>query len=255
MLVKGLSAFAATLKLAFIAFIMANIVALPLGVFAGLNRDTPLDYIIMGMVLIFLAIPVFWLAAICTTLPNLIGLTVPISANINTFQEAQNISGLALIDAYLTTDTYRLSALINHLVHLLLPSSVLSLFLISEITRLTRHSITTIIKSNYIKSAYAKGSSSSQIVFNHVIKNALPPIIHQIRLQLSTIISFAMVIEIVFSMHGMGTWLLDSIQKGDYLALPTAILLISGFILLTSIFVDILLVMISPIKRKSLYVD
>jgi cationic peptide transport system permease protein len=252
---KGLSAFGSTLKLSFIAFIIANIIAFPLGILAGLNRDKTIDYIIMGMVLVGLAIPVFWLAAICTILPNLLGLTLPADTNINTFVEVQNISGLALIDALLTTDTYRPSALLSHLIHLLLPSAVLSLFLISEITRLTRHSITTIIKSNYIKAAYAKGLSSKQIVFNHVIKNALPPIIHQIRLQLSTIISFAMVIEIVFSMPGTGTWLLNSIQQGDFLALPTAVLLVSGFILLTSILVDILLVVISPIKRKSLYVD
>ena len=111
------------------------------------------------------------------------------------------------------------------------------------------------MKSNYIKAAYAKGFSSKKIVFNHVIKNALPPILHQLRLQLSTIISFAMVIEIVFSMQGTGDWVLNSIKEDDYLALPAAIFLISGFILLTNFFIDILLVIISPVKRKSIYVD
>ena len=254
-LTKGLSAFGATLKLSFIAFLIANLIALPLGILAGLNQEKTIDYIIMGIVLVGLAIPVFWLATICTTLPNLLGLALPANGNINTFVEAQNISWLPLIDAFITTDTFRINTLLSHLTHILLPSAVLSLFLISEITRLTRHSITTVMKSNYIKAAYAKGFSNKQIVFNHVIKNAFPTIIHQVRLQLSTIISFAMVIEIVFSIPGTGTWLLSSIQEKDFLALPTAVLLISAFILLTSIFVDILLIVISPIKRKSLYVD
>ena len=64
-----------------------------------------------------------------------------------------------------------------------------------------------------------------------------------------------MVIEIVFSLNGAGPWVLNSIKEGDYLALPTALLLISAFILFSGICIDILLMVISPIKRKSLYVD
>ena len=252
---KGLLAFASTLELCFIAFIVANIVAIPLGIFAGFNRNKLPDYIIMTIVLIGLAIPVFWLAIISTMLPRLIGITLPIDGSLSPVFEIPVVSGFLLIDTLLAADTYRLDAFFNRLAHLSLPSAVLSFFLITEITRLTRHSITMIMKSNYIKAAYAKGLSSKQIVLSHVIKNALPPIIHQLRLQLSTIISFAMVIEIVFSLQGAGAWLLNSIKEGDYLALPTAVLLISGFLLLTSIFIDILLVIISPVKRKSLYVD
>ncbi|MCW8994939.1 MAG: ABC transporter permease, partial [Psychromonas sp.] len=146
-------------------------------------------------------------------------------------------------------------ALFDRLAHLTLPAAELSFFLVPEITRLTRHSIIMVMKSNYIKAAYAKGFSSTKIIISHVLKNALPPILHQLRLQLSTIISFTMVIEIIFSTQGSGDWLLNSIKAGDYLALPTAILLIAGLILLTNIVIDILLVSISPVKRKSLYVD
>lgn len=252
---KGLLAFASTLELCFIAFIAASSVALPLGIFAGLNRNRPLDYIIMIVILIGLALPVFWLAIISTMLPSLLGVTLPIDGSLSPIFEIPTVSGFLLIDTLLAADTYHLEPFFNRLAHLTLPSAVLSFFLITELTRLTRHSVIMVMKSNYIKAAYAKGLSSRQIVLNHVIKNALPPIIHQIRLQLSTIISFAMVIEIVFSLQGVGAWLLSSIKEGDYLALPTAVLLISSFILLNSIVIDILLVIISPVKRKSLYVD
>ncbi len=255
MLIKGLTAFASTLELCFIAFITANIIAIPLGIFAGLNRNSLLDYLIMTIALIGLALPVFWLAVITTMLPRLLGIPLPIDGGISPVFEIPVVSGFILLDTLLAADTYQLDAFFNRLAHLILPSSVLSLFLITEIIRLTRHSITMVMKSNYVKAAYAKGLSRKEIVFRHVLKNALPPIIHQLRLQLSTIISFAMVIEIVFSLQGSGVWLLSSIKEGDYLALPTAILIISGFILLSSIFIDILLMIISPIKRKSLYVD
>ena len=112
-----------------------------------------------------------------------------------------------------------------------------------------------VMRSNYIKAAHTKGFTRWQIVSRHVLKNAMPPIIHQLRLEISTIISFAMAIEIVFSYQGAGMWLLSSIQQADYLALSTAVLIISGFILISSILVDLLLVIISPTKRITLYAD
>ena len=201
---KGLSAFASTLELCFITLFIAIMVAIPLGIFAGLNRNRTLDYIIMAVVLIGLALPVFWLAIIGTMLPKLTGVILPVDGSLSPVFEIPSVSGFLLIDTLLAADRYGLDAFLNRLAHLLLPSAVLSFFLITEITRLTRHAITMVMKSNYIKAAYAKGLSSKQIVLSHVLKNALPTIIHQLRLQLSTIFSFAMVIEIVFSMQGAG---------------------------------------------------
>lgn len=254
-LTKGLTAFTSTLELCFVGFFTAIVIAMPLGVLASLNRKSIIDYLIMTVAFIGLALPVFWLATITSLLPWLIGLALPIDGDISPIFEIPVRTGFLLIDTLLAADSYGFDAFYSRLAHLFLPSIVLSIFLISEIIRLTRHTVTMVMKSNYIKAAYAKGFSRRQIIFRHVINNALPPIIHHLRLQLNTIISFAMVIEIVFSMQGTGSWLLISIKEGDYLALPTAVLIISIFILLASLFVDILLISISPVKRKSLYVD
>ncbi|MFT6984998.1 MAG: cationic peptide transport system permease protein [Psychromonas sp.] len=252
---SGLTAFASTLELCFIAFITATIIGIPLGIFAGLKRNSLLDYSIMSVALVGLALPVFWLAIITTMLPRWVGLSLPIDGGISPIFEVPVISGFMLIDSLLASDIYQLDAFFNRLAHLILPAAVLSFFLSAEIIRLTRHSITVVMKSNYIKAAYANGLSNPQIILRHVLKNAIPPIIHQLRLQLSTIISFAMVIEIVFSLQGAGVWLLSSIKEGNYLALPAAVLIISGAILLSSIIIDILLMILSPLKRKSLYAD
>ncbi len=251
----GLIAFASTLELCFLAFIIASSVGFPLGILAGLDRNNSLDYSIMSIALVGLALPVFWVAIIFTVLPNAIGWSMPIDGNISPIYEIPIVSGFLSIDTLLVTHEYQLEAFFHHLAHLLLPALVLSVFLISEIIRLTRHAITMVMRSNYIKAAHTKGLTRKQIVLRHVIKNALPPIIHQLRFQLSTIISFAMVIEIVFAHQGSGMWLFASIQQGDYLVLSSAILIISGFILISSILVDLLIVVISPAKRKSLYAD
>ncbi|MEI6895961.1 MAG: ABC transporter permease subunit [Psychromonas sp.] len=251
----GLIAFASTLELCFFAFILAGLVGIPLGLFAGLKRNGGIDYCIMTLALIGLALPVFWVAILFTMLPNMGGWLMPIDGNISSIYEVPVVTGFLFIDSLLVSDKYQLDAFLNHLIHIILPSSVLAIFLISEIIRLTRHAVTMVMRTNYIKAAHAKGLTRSQVVYRHVLKNATPPIVHQLRLQISTIISFAMTIEIVFSYQGAGMWLFDSIQQGDYIALSTAILIISGFILLSTILVDLFLVIISPTIRKSFYAD
>ena len=252
---SGLIAFASTLELCFFGFFIASIVGVPLGIIAGLEHNNELDYVIMGLALVGLALPVFWVSELSTMLPNMVGWVMPIDGNISPVYEVPVVTGFLFIDSLMVSEKYQLDAFVNHLIHLILPAFVLAIFLTSEIIRLTRHAITMVMRSNYIKAAHTKGLTQSQIVFRHVLKNTMPPIIHQLRLQMSTIISFAMTIEIVFSYQGAGMWLLDSIQQGDYLALSTAIVFISGFILISSILIDLLLVVISPTKRKTLYAD
>lgn len=254
-MVNGLIAFASTLELCLVALLASIVIGIPLGIFAGLYRNGVLDYTIMSIALIGLALPAFWLAIIVIMLPISLGVSLPIDGNISPIYEIPNITGFQLIDSLFAINLYNLDAFFDRLAHLILPSIVLSFFLGSEIIRLTRHSISLVMKSNYIKAANTKGLSVLQIVFRHVLKNALPPIIPQLRLQLNTIISIAMTIEIVFSSDGAGVWLYTSIKGSDYLALSAAVIIIAGFILLSSIIIDILQVLISPTTRKMLYAD
>lgn len=254
-LLKGLTALAGTFELCFLAIIFAFICSIPLGTIAGLYRNTKIDYVIMTIAITALSLPVFWLAVIMSTIPNTLNISLPISGQISPIYEVESNTRFMLIDSLLARDTYQLNAFYSRLEHLVLPAIVLSFFIIAETTRLTRYSISVVMKSNYIKAAYSKGLSTFQIVRRHVLKNIYPTIIHELRLQLSTLISFAMTVEIVFSLNGTGQWLLTSIQEGDYIVLPTAVLLIGGFILISSILIDIFLMLTSPTIRKSLYVD
>lgn len=255
LLKRGLIFFASTLELCFVALLFSSLIAIPLGLLAGLFRNSSLDYVIMTIALTGLAIPVFWIGVMVVLLPSVWGDLLPIDGNLSLIYEVPVVTGFLLIDTLFVTKEYGFFALFDRLAHLLLPALVLSFFLITEIIRLTRHSMTMVMRSNYIKAAYAKGFSRRKIVFTHAIKNALPPIIPQLRLQLSTIISFAMTIEIVFNLDGIGNWLITSLSSGDYLVLPTGVLIITGFILFFSILVEILMVIISPLRRGSLYVD
>ncbi|TEW49523.1 ABC transporter permease subunit [Psychromonas algicola] len=255
LLARGLMFFASTIELCLLGLVFSSLVAIPLGVLGGLFRDTKLDYVIMTIALSGLSLPVFWVGVMVLLLPGVWGDLLPVDGNLSLVYEVPSVTGFLLIDTLFVTDQYGLFAFFDRLAHLLLPALVLSFFLTTEIIRLTRHSMTMVMRSNYIKAAYAKGFSRRKIVFAHALQNALPPIIPQLRLQLSTILSFAMTIEIVFNLDGMGDWLLSSLNAGDYGVLPVGMLIITSFILFFSILIDILMVIISPIMRGSLYAN
>jgi cationic peptide transport system permease protein len=255
LLIRGLVFFASTLELCILALLFSCLIAIPLGLLGGLFRDTKLDYVIMTIALTGLSLPVFWVGVMVLLLPGVWGDLLPVDGNLSLVYEVPAVTGFLLIDTLLMTNEYGLFAFFDRLAHLLLPALVLSFFLTTEIIRLTRHSMTMVMRSNYIKAAYAKGFSRRKIVFVHALNNTLPPIIPQLRLQLSTIFSFAMTIEIVFNLDGMGDWLLSSLNAGDYAVIPVGMLIISTFILSLSILIDILMVLISPVKRGSLYAD
>ncbi|MDA7747386.1 ABC transporter permease subunit [Psychromonas sp.] len=255
LLARGLVFFASTLELCFVALLYSSLVAIPLGLLAGLFRNSTLDYMIMTVALVGLALPVFWVGVMVVLLPSIWGELLPVDGNLSLIYEVPVVTGFLLVDTLFVTEQYGMFAFIDRIAHLILPALVLSFFLITEIIRLTRHSMTMVMRSNYIKAAYAKGFSRRQIVFKHALRNALPPIIPQLRLQLSTVLSFAMTVEIVFNLDGIGEWLLSSLKSGDYLVLPVGVLIITGFILFLSILIEIIMVIISPLRRGSLYVD
>ena len=255
LLKRGLVFFASTLELCFVALLFSSLIAIPLGLLAGLFRNTKLDYMIMTIAIIGLALPVFWVGVMAILLPSIGGDILPVDGNLSLVYDIPVTTGFLLIDTLLVTEQYGFFAFIDRVAHLILPALVLSFFLIAEIVRLTRHSMTMVMRSNYIQTAYAKGFSRTKIVFTHALKNALPPIIPQLRLQLSTILSFAMTVEIVFNLNGIGKWLFISLKSGDYLVLPAGMLIITGFILIFSIATEIFMVLISPLRRGSLYVD
>ena len=103
-LVKGLNAFASTLELAVLAIIVSVIVAVPFGLYAGVYRNSKMDYLIMSVALIALSVPAFWVALIMTTLSNTTGLSLPIDGLISPIYDIPLITGFTLIDSLLAFD-------------------------------------------------------------------------------------------------------------------------------------------------------
>ncbi len=246
--------FSATMELCFLAFILALIIGIPMGIIAGVWRNKPIDYIIKIFTFIGFSMPIFVLALLFILLFSLKLAWLPVSGRINLLYDLPLVTGFALIDVWLSDSVYRNQMLINLLEHLILPVITLAIAPISEMIRLMKNSTETIMGENYIKAAATRGLSRITIIKRHILHNALPPIIPKLGLQFSTMITLAMITELVFNWPGLGRWLITATQQNDYSAISAAVMVIGTLVIFVNIISDILGAMMNSPKYKDGYV-
>ncbi|HHQ4619739.1 TPA: ABC transporter permease subunit, partial [Aeromonas veronii] len=181
--------FPATLILCLAAFAISLLVGIPLGTLAALSQGKTLDLSIMTAGLIGYAVPVFWLALLVVMLFSLDLGWLPASGQISLLYDVPPITGIAVIDVLLSNEPWRQAALHDALRHLILPSLVLAVVPTTEVIRHVRSSLIDVMKQNYIKAAASRGLSKAQIVWRHGLKNALPPVLPLLGLQLGSVLT------------------------------------------------------------------
>ncbi|HGJ5883546.1 putrescine export ABC transporter permease SapB [Arsenophonus sp.] len=246
--------FPATMELCFLAFILALIIGIPTGIIAGVWRNKPIDYIIKIFTLIGFSMPIFVLALLFILLFSLKLGWLPVSGRINLLYDLEPVTGFALIDVWLLNSIYRSQMFINLLEHLILPVITLAIAPISEMIRLMKNSTEAVMGENYIKAAATRGLSRITIIKRHVLHNALPPIIPKLGLQFSTMITLAMITELVFNWPGLGRWLVTAIRQNDYSAISAGVMIIGTLVIFVNVISDILGAMMNPSKYKDGYV-
>jgi ABC-type dipeptide/oligopeptide/nickel transport system permease component len=107
-----------------------------------------------------------------------------------------------------------------------------------------------VLEKNYIKTARAKGLSRGQVLWHHGMRNALLPVTRQIGLQFSSLLTLAMLTEVIFSWPGIGQWLIDSIYQRNYPAIQAGVLVLSTLVILVNILTEILHTVFDPLARK-----
>ena len=114
------------------------------------------------------------------------------------------------------------------------------------LTRMTRASMIDMINNDYIKTAKAKGLSERVILYKHVLKNALIPIITTIGQTFATLLSGAAVVETVFNIPGIGQLIVNSVSKRDYPMIQGIVLVISLIYIVINLIIDILYGIVDP---------
>ena len=122
---------------------------------------------------------------------------------------------------------------------------------LAVIARMTRSSMLEVLGEDYVRTARAKGLSPFRVVGLHALRNALIPVVTVIGLQIGTLLAGAVLTEYVFSWPGVGTWLIESIQRRDYPVLQGGILLISTVVILINLGVDLLYGVLNPRIRHA----
>ncbi|AWK14374.1 putrescine export ABC transporter permease SapB [Candidatus Fukatsuia symbiotica] len=247
------AALPATMELCILTFLLALLIGIPLGILAGMQRGKMTDFIISLLALIGFSIPVFWLALLLMLLFSVNLGWLPVSGRFDLLYQVKPVTGLALVDAWLSDSPYRKEIITSTLKHMLLPTVTLAIAPITEIIRLMRTSTDEIIGQNYIKAAATRGLSKLTIIHRHLLHNALPPIIPKLGLQVSAMLTLAMLTEIVFNWPGLGRWLITAIRQQDYTAISAAVMVIGALVVMINVISDILGMMMTPLKHREWY--
>ena len=247
--------FPATLELCLFAFIFALLVGIPLGTLAGMRQGKFIDTFISFVSMSGYSAPLFWVALLMIMFFSLHLQILPVSGRYNLLYEIEPVTGFAIIDAFMSNKMYRAEALQSVISHLILPCMVLALAPTTQIVRLMRASVAEVMSQNYIRAARIKGLSKYEIVMQHVMRNALPPIIPKFGVQLSSMLTFAIITESIFNWPGIGRWLLNALSNQDYASIQAGVIVVASFVLSANILSDLIGTVANPLVRKEWYVN
>lgn len=239
--------FPATLELAIIAMMIAVSLGIPAGVIAAVRRNTIIDQSITAISLVGYSMPIFWWALLLILLFSVNLGWMPVAGRLDFIYDIETVSGFMLIDTLLAGNQ---EAFVDALHHLVLPAVVLATIPLAVITRMTRSSMLEVLQQDYIRTARAYGLSEFSVVFRHALRNALIPVITVIGLQVSILLTGAILTETIFSWPGIGKWLLEAVYRRDYPVVQGGVLLIAGLVILVNTVVDLLYYSVNPTLRK-----
>lgn len=240
----------ATLELACYALLLSFVVGIPLGIVAAFKPDSIVGKSISGLAMVGYSLPIFWWGLLLIMFFSLSLGWLPSAGRIGVLYEIPHSSGFMLVDIMQADISYRSEALYSALLHLLLPTIVLATFPTTVMIRFVREAMLNVWEQNYIKTARAKGLNRGQVLYRHGLRNALLPVIRQIGLQFSTLITLAMLTEVIFSWPGIGRWLIDSIYQRNYPAIQAGLLVISTMVITINMLTEILHAFFNPLARR-----
>jgi cationic peptide transport system permease protein len=240
----------ATIELCLYAMLIALSVGIPLGVLAAFRYKKITDQLIITASLIGYSIPMFWLGVMGIMFFGLELQLLPVAGRINLLHQVEPVTGFIIIDIMLSDLDTKLQAFKDAFAHLIMPTITLALFPVTVVIQITRSAMLEVLDTNYIKAAQARGISPLTIILHHALPNAMQPVLAQVSLQLSTLLTSAMVTEVIFSWPGIGTWLMSAIYQRDYPVISAGILVCASFIIVISIISDLLSIVTTP-KRRS----
>jgi peptide/nickel transport system permease protein len=212
-----------TLQLAFLSLFVAALVGIPIGIISATRANTWVDSGSMVFALIGVSMPIFWLGLMlmglfAVQLPRWLGLSGPLLPPTG-------------------TGTWQ---------HYVMPVLALAAASMAIQARMTRATMLDILRSDYVRTARAKGAQERIVVYKHGLRNALIPIVTIIGLQFGALMAGAVITETVFAWPGIGRLLIEAIRNRDYPTIQGVVLFITIGFVLVNLLVDILYAYLNP---------
>lgn len=235
-----------TIELTAFALAIAISIGIPLGYLAARRRATLLDNASIIGSLVGIAVPVFFLAFLLKYVFAVQLGWLPVSGRQSPTIDATHITNFFILDGLITGEY---DASWDAFLHLILPGIALSSIPFAYIFRITRASVLEVLDEDYVRTAEAKGLTSSVIRGRHVLRNALLPVTTIIGLQVGGLLAGAVLTERVFSFRGVGDALAVAATERDYAVLQMLIIAAAGVYVVVNLLVDIAYAIIDPRVR------
>jgi len=229
-----LSRMPATLELAFVALVMAVVIGLPLGLYAGLKPESRLSRFIMAVSILGFSLPTFWVGLMLI-------LTFAVSLGwLPATGRGPTVSILGFETSLLSLQGWQ---------HVALPAFNLALLKISLVIRLARAGAREAALMDYVKFARAKGLSQGRIIGVHILKNIMIPIVTVLGLEFGSLVAFSVVTETIFAWPGMGRLLLEAITRLDRPVIVAYVMVVVVLFVTINLLVDLIYSALDPRVR------
>ncbi|MGQ3031022.1 MAG: ABC transporter permease, partial [Ferrovibrionaceae bacterium] len=212
-----------TIPLAFISMALTAFLALVLGVYAAANHNKTGDVAIMATSQVGISIPSFWFAILLILL---------FAVHLG-WVSAGGFPGWG-------------AGLVPALASLILPAISLAIVQAAILARITRSSVLEVMREDFVRTARAKGVSKRAVLWGHVLRNAMIPVITVMGVQFGNLIAGTIVIEQVFTLPGLGRLMFQAINQRDLELIKNVVMLLAVFVVTINFIVDMLYVVIDP---------
>ncbi|HSW67595.1 MAG TPA: ABC transporter permease [Bacteroidales bacterium] len=226
-------AFPNTAILAIVSMLFAMIAGIAIGVFAALNRDSWIDRLSMVLSVFGMSLPSFFAAILIAWLFAFV---------------LADYTGLNMSGSLYSVDDFGRGKYLD-LKNLILPAITLGIRPLAVVSALTRNAVLDVMSQDYIRTAFAKGLSKGRIIWVHVMRNAMNPVVTAISGWFASLMAGAVFVEYVFGWKGLGVIIVDALEKYDFPVIMGTVLFVSVVLIIINIAVDIVYGWLDPRAR------
>ena len=210
-------------ELAIVSLVIGLVIAFPIGIISALKPGSAIDIIATVFSQIGVSIPSFWMGILLIIVFSLNLELLPPSGYTPIWEDAG-----------------------DWLAHIVLPAFTAGFVSASIQTRFIRSAMLDVLNANYVQTARAKGLNERTVIMRHALRNALINIVTIIGLQITSLFSGIVIVEVVFSWPGLGRLAFNAVEERDYPLLQGAVMVVAIMVTLVNLFVDLLYFLLDP---------